>query len=144
MSTAQLRDPRRSTASLSLESVLIASLLAVAAFLIEAGAAEVVLARHTACVAASRSMRLGQLSPPGCLSAEELATVTAIGRGPVGVFGPDLTPAVAWLAGIPVHGLLGALSRLFGGRWWPVVLLGLQAILTAVLAAVGFLRMFIA
>jgi hypothetical protein len=77
------------------------------------------------------------------LSAEALATVTAIGRGPVGVFGRDITPAMAWLAALPLHGLLGVLSRLLGGRWWPAVLLGLQALVTAVLAAAGFLRMFI-
>lgn len=144
MSQARPRDPRRPRAALSLESVLLATVLASAAFLIEAGAAEVILARHDACVAASRSLRLGQLSPPGCLGPEALAAVTALGRGPVGVLGPDTSPAVAWLAALPLQGLLGALSRLFGGRWWPAVILGLQAILTAVLAAIGFLRMFMA
>jgi hypothetical protein len=143
MSQARARDPRPRTA-LSLESVLFATVLAAAAFLIEAGAAEVILAQHYACVAASQSLRLGQLGPPGCLSPEALATITALGRGPVGVLGPDRSPALAWLAALPLQGLLGALSRLFGGRWWPAVLLGLQAILTAVLAAIGFLRMFIA
>lgn len=144
MLQARARNTRRPRASLSLESVLLAALIAAAAFLIEAGVAEVILARHTVCVAASRSLRLGQLSPPGCLSAEALAAVTALGRGPVGVFGSESPPAVAWLAALPLQGFLGVLSRLFGGRWWLAVLLGLQATLTAVLAAAGFLRMFIA
>lgn len=123
-----------------IERFLIGFLFALAFYLIEAGLAEILLARNAACLESLNQYRLAPNPFEVCMSELGLFATHSVSRG---FFGPDAPGIIAW----PVMGLLYALAG--GGlaqlslRQAVAAFLILQTIIVAIFTAIGYLSQFI-
>lgn len=123
-----------------IERFMIGFLFALSFYLIEAGLAEVLLARNAACIESLTQYRLAPNPFEVCMSELGLFATHSVSRG---FFGPDAPGIIAW----PVMGMLYALAG--GGlaqlslRRAIAAFLVLQTIVVAIFTAVGYLSQFI-
>ena len=118
-------------------------LLAAAFFLIEAGTAEIVLARRSDCVEQLGRMRLPPNPEQACMSEFQFFLTRAVSRGVFAPADPEPSGAVAWPLMAGLYGLMGgALARMKPTRGIGVYL-GVHLALLMVLMSLDFLSQFI-
>ena len=118
-------------------------LLAAAFFLIEAGAAEIVLARRSDCVEQLGRMRLAPNPEQACMSEFQFFLARAVSRGVFVSADPEPSGAIAWPLMAGLYGLMGgALARMKPTRGIGVYL-GVHLALLMVLMSLDFLSQFI-
>ena len=131
------------TAADQLRLFAIGFLLAASFFLIEAGAAEVMLARRADCVEHLGRMRLAPNPEQACMSEFQYFLARAVSRGVFVSTNPELSGAIAWPLMAGLYGLIGgALARLRPTRGVGVYL-GVHLALLMVLMSLDFLSQFI-
>jgi len=86
---------------------LIGFLFAVAFFLIEAGAAEVLLARNEVCLESLSDFRLSPDPNEACMSEFEFFLARGLSRGAFGTLSPETSTFVAWPILAVFYGLVG-------------------------------------
>lgn len=118
-------------------------LLAASFFLIEAGAAEVMLARRSDCVEQLGRMRLAPNPEQACMSEFQYFLARAVSRGVFVPADPEPPGAVVWPLMAGMYGLIGgALARLEPTRGVGVYF-GIHLALLMVLMSLDFLSQFI-
>ena len=132
-----------SIASEPLRIFAIGFLLAAAFFLIEAGAAEIVLARRSDCVEQLGRMRLAPNPEQACMSEFQFFLARAVSRGVFVSADPEPSGAIAWPLMAGLYGLMGgALARMKPTRGIGVYL-GVHMAVLMVLMSLDFLSQFI-
>jgi hypothetical protein len=132
-----------SIASEPLRVFAIGFLLAAAFFLVEAGAAEIVLARRSDCVEQLGRMRLAPNPEQACMSEFQFFLARAVSRGVFVSADPEPSGAIAWPLMAGLYGLMGgALARMKPTRGIGVYL-GVHLALLMVLMSLDFLSRFI-
>jgi len=132
-----------SIASEPLRVFAIGFLLAASFFLIEAGAAEVMLAGRADCIEQLGRMRLAPNPEQACMSEFQYFLVRAVSRGVFVSADPEPSGAIAWPLMAGLYGLIGgALARLKPARGVGVYL-GVHLALLMVLMSLDFLSQFI-
>ncbi|MCZ6530933.1 MAG: hypothetical protein O6949_11490 [Chloroflexi bacterium] len=86
---------------------LIGFLFAMAFFLIEAGVAEVLLARNEACLATLSEFRLAPDPGEVCMSEFEFFLARGLSRGVIGTLSPATSGFIAWPIIAVLYGLIG-------------------------------------
>ncbi len=117
-------------------------MLAAALFLVEAGAAQVVLARDEVCRAHEPPSRVGGGRQTMCLGDGEVAILESLSRGidrPLTLRAADSFPWTAWLMNTILYFLLGGLCAQLRGGWGAALLIGLNVVLIALLTALRFM-----
>ena len=128
-----------SIASEPLRTFAIGFLLAAGFFLIEAGAAEVMLARRADCVEQLGRMRLAPNPEQACMSEFQYFLTRAVSRGVFVSTDPEPSGAIAWPLMAGLYGLIGgALARMKPARGIGVYL-GVHLALLMVLMSLDFL-----
>ncbi len=137
--TPQLSSPTRDP----LLVFAIGFLLAAAFFLIEAGAAEIVLARRSDCVEQLGRMRIAANPEQACMSEFQFFLARAVSRGVFVSADPEPSGAIAWPLMAGLYGLMGgALARMKPTRGIGVYL-GVHVAVLMVLMSLDFLSQFI-
>ncbi len=109
----------------------------------EAGLAEIWLARNAECLEELRAMRIPPPTATVCFSEFELYLSQAASRGIVGVFRPEASNAIAWLVMGLLYGTLGATIAQFSPRYAIPGYFGVHLILLMGFTATGYLAQFI-
>ncbi|GMR11483.1 MAG: hypothetical protein BMS9Abin28_2316 [Anaerolineae bacterium] len=86
---------------------LIGFLFAMAFFMIEAGVAEVLLARNEICLEALSEYRLAPDPNEVCMSEFEFFLARSLSRGAIGTLSPSTSAFVAWPIIAVLYGLIG-------------------------------------
>jgi len=86
---------------------LIGFLFAMAFFLIEAGVAELLLARNETCLASLSEFRLAPDPNVVCMSEFEIFLARGLSRGPIGTLSPATSAFIAWPIIAVLYGLMG-------------------------------------
>ncbi len=86
---------------------LIGFLFAMAFFLIEAGVAEVLLARNETCLASLSEFRLAPDPNEVCMSEFEFFLARSLSRGAIGTLSPGTSAFIAWPIMAVLYGLIG-------------------------------------
>ena len=122
---------------------VIGFLLAASFFLIEAGAAEVMLAQRADCVEKLGRLRLAPSPEQACMSEFQYFLARAVSRGVFAAADPQPSGAIAWPLMAGLYGLIGgALARLKPTRGVGVYL-GVHLAMLMVLMSLDFLSQFI-
>jgi hypothetical protein len=126
-----------------LRAIIIGALLAVAVYLIEAGTAEILLARDNQCRAQVLNQRLFLDPYSVCMPEWQQLMFQATTRGIVGLVRPEAPAFAAWLVMIALFAGLGGFCAQLPTRW----ALGLYFVLNmwsiALLAGLMYLSKFI-
>ncbi|MCK4691992.1 MAG: hypothetical protein KAT23_00085 [Anaerolineales bacterium] len=122
---------------------LIGALLATAFFLIEAGVAEIYLAREAQCQAMIDSLRIGFSSQDVCMPKWVVFMLGALSRGVVGLLWPKAPSILAWLSMGGFYAVLGGGCGQLSSRWGILIYLAGHTMLVALLAGLGYLSQFI-
>lgn len=122
---------------------LIGALLATAFFLIEAGVAEIYLARDAQCQAMIDNLRIGFSSQDVCMPKWVVFMLGALSRGIVGLLWPKAPSILAWLSMGGFYAVLGGGCGQMSSRWGILIYLAGHIMLVALLAGLGYLSQFI-
>ena len=122
---------------------LVGALLAAAFFLIEAGVAEIYLARDAQCQAMIDSLRIGFSSQDVCTPKWVVFMLGALSRGIVGLLWPKAPSIFAWLSMGGFYAVLGGGCGQMSPRWGMLIYLAGHIMLVALLAGLGYLSQFI-
>ena len=122
---------------------LVGALLAAAFFLIEAGVAEIYLARDAQCQAMIDNLRIGFSSQDVCTPEWVMFMLGAVSRGIVGLLWPKAPSIYAWLSMGGFYAVLGGGCGLISPRWGGVIYLAGHIMLVAILAGLGYISQFI-
>lgn len=125
---------------------VLGAMLALALFLVEAGSAEVMLARDSDCRAHEPPPRFGSVRQSVCLGTGEVALLRSLSRGVDRPFAPEVEPSLPWAAWIlngALYAVLGGLSAQLPRLWGAAFLLGLNAVIVSVMTILRFLAPFI-
>jgi len=122
---------------------LVGALLAMAFFLIEAGVAEIYLARDAQCQAMIDSLRIGFSSQDVCTPKWVVFMLGALSRGIVGLLWPKAPSIFAWLSMGGFYAVLGGGCGQMSPRWGMLIYLAGHIMLVALLAGLGYLSQFI-
>ena len=126
-----------------LQLFAIGFLLAAAFFLVEAGAAEILLARRSDCIEQLSRLRLAPSPEQACMSEFQYFLARAVSRGVFASADPEPSGAIAWPLMAGLYGLMGgALARMRPTRGIGVYL-GVHLALLMVLMSLDFLSQFI-
>ncbi len=126
-----------------LQLFAIGFLLAAAFFLVEAGAAEILLARRSDCVEQLSRLRLAPNPDQACMSEFQYFLARAVSRGVFASADPEPSGAIAWPLMAGLYGLMGGtLARMRPARGIGVYL-GVHLALLMVLMSLDFLSQFI-
>ncbi len=121
-------------------------MLALALFLVEAGAAEVVLARDADCRFHEPPARFGSVRQSTCLGTGEVALLHSLSRGVDRPFASDVDSSLPWIAWIlngALYAVLGGLSAQLPRLWGAALLFGLNVIIVSVLTMLRFLAPYV-
>jgi len=122
---------------------LAGALLAAAFFLVEAGVAEIYLARDAQCQAMISNLRIGFGSQDVCMPEWLVFMLGAVSRGVVGLLWPKAPSIFAWLSMGGLYAVLGGGSGQMSPRWGIIIYLAGHVMLVAILAGLGYLSQFI-
>jgi hypothetical protein len=122
---------------------LVGALLAAAFFLIEAGVAEIYLARDAQCQAMIDNLRIGFSSQDVCTPEWVVFMLGAVSRGIVGLLWPKTPSIFAWLSMGGFYAVLGGGSGQISPRWGILIYLAGHIMLVAILAGLGYMSQFI-
>lgn len=125
---------------------VLGAMLALALFLVEAGLAEVMLARDADCRAHEPLPRFGSVRQSACLGTGEVALLGSLSRGVDRPFASEVDPSLPWVAWIlngALYAVLGGLSAQLPRLWGVALLLGLNAVLISIMTILRFLAPFI-
>jgi hypothetical protein len=118
-------------------------MLALALFSLEAGLAQIALARDDACRAAATSLRVGLPDGSGCMSELVLAATQALARGPAGPLFPKASSLVAWAFSGVVYAVVGAVCAQLTPGWAVGTYLGVHGFLLAAGAFLTFISKYV-
>lgn len=143
MGEVQVRT-RRSRIKLSdRQRFLVGALLATAFFLIEAGVAEIYLARDAQCQAMIDNLRIGFSSQDVCTPEWVVFMLGALSRGGVGLLWPDAPSVFAWLSMGGFYAVLGGGCGQMSPRWGILIYLAVHVMLVAILAGLVYVSQFV-
>jgi hypothetical protein len=125
------------------ERFLVGALLALAIFFIEAGAAEVLLARNTQCEVLAGNTRMGFRVQNMCLSEWVVQMFEVASRGALGIFRPEASPLTAWLLMGGLYAIVGGMCGQLSARWGIAIYLALNMAVISLLAGLGYMSQFI-
>lgn len=123
---------------------LVGALFAAAFFLVEAGIAEILLAKHAQCEAMVSNMRLKYGLQEVCTSEWAVYMLNAISRGIVGLIRPEASSFMAWLTMGGLYAIAGGGCGQMSPRWGVAIYLAGHIALVCVLAGLGYISQFIA
>jgi hypothetical protein len=113
-------------------------------FFIEAGIAEIGLARDAECEGLIQASRTRFLLSDPCLPEWSVYLFGGASRGVVGVMRPEVSLIFAWLVMAVLYAVIGAGCSLLTLRWGLIVFAGIHISLLAALTALGYLAQFVA
>jgi hypothetical protein len=122
-----------------LDRFLVGALLAAGLFLIEAGVADVLIAREMACRTEIDLLRWGQDLGELCTPAWVLPILSALSRGALDFQGSGGSISTLWFATGGFYALLGGLCGQIAAKWGAAIFLLIQLSSLAVITALGFL-----
>jgi hypothetical protein len=125
------------------ERFLVSALLALAIFFIEAGSAEVILARNAQCEALADNTRMGFRVQNMCLPEWLVQMFEAASHGVMGIFRPEASPFTAWLFMGGLYALVGGICGQLSIRWGIVIFLALNVAVISLLAGLDYMSQFI-
>ena len=125
------------------ERFLVGALLALAIFFIEAGSAEVLLARNTQCEALAGNTRMGFRVQNMCLPEWLVQMFEAASHGVIDIFRPEASPFTAWLFMGGLYALIGGICGQLSVRWGIAIFLALNVAVISLLAGLGYMSQFI-
>lgn len=134
------------TRSRAWDRFVLGAMLALALFLVEAGSAEVLLARDADCRAHELPPRFGSVRQSVCLGSGEVALLRSLSRGLDRPLASEVDPSLPWAAWIlngAVYALLGGLSAQLPRLWGAALLLGLNVVIVSIMTILRFLAPFI-
>jgi hypothetical protein len=137
--------PRRSNSRAG-ERFFLGAILALALFLIEAGAAEVVLARDADCRAHEPPTRFGSARQSVCLGSGELALLKSLSRGVDRPFASDVETSLPWIAWIlngALYAAIGGVSAQLPRLWGAALFIGINVVLVSVLTMLRFMAPYV-
>lgn len=118
-------------------------MLALALFSLEAGLAQIALARDDACRAAAPSLRVGPPGGTGCMSELVLAATRALALGPAGPLLPEASILAAWALSGTVYSLVGAVCAQLTPGWAVGTYLGVHGFMLAAVAFLTFISRYV-
>ena len=122
---------------------MVAALFAAAFFLVEAGVAEICLARDAQCQAMIDNLRIGFGSQDVCMPEWVVFMLEAVSRGVVGLLWPKAPSIFAWLSMGGLYAVLGGGCGQMSPKWGILFYLAGHIMLVAILAGLGYLSQFI-
>lgn len=125
---------------------VLGAMLALALFLVEAGSAEVVLARDADCRAHEPPTRFGSIRQSVCLGPGEVAFLHSLSRGVDRPFASEVDPSLPWAAWVlngALYAVLGGLSAQLPRLWGPALVVGFNVIIVSILTALRFLAPYV-
>ena len=143
MGEARVRTGRSRMRVSDQRQFLVGALLAAAFFLVEAGVAEIYLARNDQCQAMIDNLRIGFGSQDVCMPDWVVFMLGAVSRGFVGLLWPKAPSIFAWLSMAGFYAGLGGGCGQISPRWGILVYLAGHIMLVAILAGLGYLSQFI-
>lgn len=122
---------------------LIGALAVAAIFLIEAGLAEILLARDTECIEAAERMRFGPPARFKCLPEFVAEMLKAVSKGFVQIAVPQAGDLVAWIGMATFYAIFGGAISQLSFRWAVSSYLALHLIIVLVVGSIGYLSKYI-
>lgn len=138
-----LRSPRASLSRERTQRFLIGFLFAMAFFLIEAGIAEILLARNEACLQTISDFRLSPDPSRVCMSEFEFFLARGLSRGAIGTLSPETSAFIVWPILAIFYGLVGGGLAQFPLRAAIGGFLLVHILLLMAFMAVDFMSQFI-
>lgn len=122
---------------------LVGALAVAALFLVEAGVAEILLARDAECIEAAERMRFGPPARLTCLPELAADLLRAVSRGFVGVALPEGSDLAAWIGMALFYAAFGGAFSQLSFRWALSGYLVLHLLVVIVAGAIGYLSRYI-
>ncbi|MFQ5943599.1 MAG: hypothetical protein ACE5JF_08605 [Anaerolineales bacterium] len=122
---------------------IIGFLFAASLILIEAGLAEVLLARNEACLANLESFRLAPDPYEACMSEFGIFLARSMSQGLIGTLNPEISAFAAWFILALLYGFIGGGLAQLPVRWAIAAFLIVHVILLMVSMSLGYLSQFI-
>lgn len=144
MSASDVKPMQKGKSSSHFQILIIGALLGVSVFLLEAGIAEILLARDMQCRQSYSGFRLRPDPTTFCMPEWQTLMLGSTSLGIVGLFFPTVAQAVAWLLMGALYAGLGAACSQLPAKWSVFVFAIINILLIALVAGLGYLSKYIA
>lgn len=122
---------------------LVGALAVAAIFLVEAGLAEIALARDAECIEATERMRFGPPARLACLPELAADLLKAVSRGFVQLAAPGAAEMVAWIGMAFFYAIIGGTISQLSFRWAISSYFALHLLVVLVSGSIGYLSRYI-